>query len=140
MNVKRVVLLVAVIVAVLLAGIATQTGTVFAGGPQNGPKKHLVHVKTHHNKKKIVHEDGTTGAIEALKGEIVTWKAEGSDVYFQFPDTSIFGIHYAFVKDSNELTLTVQPSAVPGTYPYAAFCIQDSSYAQGDSPPVIIIH
>ena len=93
------------------------------------------------NKKWKVHDpkDKTKTKVKARKGEQIVWKGGTSDIYFQFPDASLFGEHTMMLEKGQEMTLKVGPNATRGTHSYAAFCYDDKCFAEGDSPPVIII-
>ena len=145
MKKTRVAMLAAISALILLAGVAMNIGGLFAGQPQEAakvtkaPKAHPLHLKKIHNKWKVAHPDSTTSPVTASKGDSVVWMAMGSDVYIQFGDSTVFGTYNAMVQAGGKLTLTVQPVAKPGRYPYAVFCLKDKEFATADSPPVIII-
>jgi hypothetical protein len=84
-------------------------------------------------------KDTRTRIIRASAGDDVIWNAGGSDLYFQFPDTTLFGANEATVADGDDLTLTVSAGAKPGRYTYSVFCSKENKFATGDSPPIIII-
>lgn len=137
---KRVALLAAITALILLAIFATETRGLFAGEPQKASKEHPLHIKKMNKKWTVVDAlDSTKTRVIASKGENIVWTAKGSDVYFQFGDSTVFGTYYAAIKAGGKLTLTVQPTAKPGRYPYAAFCLTDKEFARVDSPPIIII-
>jgi len=82
---------------------------------------------------------GTTNTkVHVVKGQKVIFHAEGTDVYFQFSSKSLFGGHDKYVKSGQKLTLGVGQVA-KGVYTYAAFCTGPKAFAQGDSPPKIIV-
>lgn len=82
---------------------------------------------------------GTTNTkVHVVKGQKVIFHAEGSDVYFQFENTNLFGGHDKMIKNGKTLTLGVGQVA-KGVYTYAAFCSTPGVFAQGDSPPKIIV-
>ena len=98
---------------------------------------------------KVVNETDTTKKkVVAQRNDTIIWTAEGTDAYFQFPD-SIFkpiGPHDSlqngytkFLRNEKKLSLKIKMNAPLKTYIYAVFCIADSTYAQGDSPPKIIL-
>jgi hypothetical protein len=140
MKTKRFALLAMITVLILLVGVAAETSGLFAGAPQKAPKEHRVHIKKMKNKWRVVDaQDSTSTLVKAGKGDDIVWTALGSDVFLQFGDSTVFGTHNAVIKTGQKLTLTVLPTALPGRYPYAAFCVRDNEFASGDSPPVIII-
>jgi hypothetical protein len=86
------------------------------------------------------------------KKTMITWEVVGTDAYFQFPD-EIFDEHApgtnklsdnytVLIKDGGKLKLKIKDdnSLVGNTYVYSVFCMQDSTYARGDSPPKIIVN
>lgn len=140
MKTKRFALLGLIAALVFFVGVTSGTRSLFAGGPQKAPKDHPLDIKKMKNKWKVVHgPDSTSTPVNANIGDDVAWAAKGSDVYFQFSDSTIFGVYYAVIKSGEKLTLTVQPTAQPGYYTYAAFCLKENEFARGESPPVIII-
>lgn len=136
---KRVALLAAITALILLASVTIETRGLLAGEPQKAPKEHPLDIKKIKDKWKVVHPDSTSKPVKASKGEKIVWTAVGSAVYFQFGDSTVFGTYYAVIKAGDTLTLTVQPTAEPGSYPYAAFSLTGKKFATGDSPPIIII-
>ena len=83
------------------------------------------------NKKPIIH-----------KGQKVIWVAIGTDAYIQFPDSTIFEEtgFTAFGRKDQFLRLTVSADADTGTYIYSVFCLKDSVYGQGGTPPEFDVH
>jgi len=106
----------------------------------NGKKEHRVSFSKSNNKWKVHdREDKAKTNVRAKTGEQITWEATDSDIYFQFPDASVFGEHTMMVEKGRKLTLTVGPNATSGEHHYAAFCYDDKIFAEGDSPPKIVI-
>jgi hypothetical protein len=136
---KRVALLAAITALILLAIFATETRGLFAGEPQKAPKEHPLHIKKMNKEWGVVHSDGTRKPVTASRGENIVWTAFGSDVFLQFPDSTLFGTYTATITAGKKLTLTVMPAAKAGRYLYSAFCLTDKKFARGDSPPIIII-
>jgi hypothetical protein len=98
---------------------------------------------------KVVNEtDSTKTKVVAKRKDTIIWTADGTDAYFQFPD-SIFkpvGPHDSlqngytkFLRNGKKFSLKVKANAPLLTYIYAVFCTADSTFAQGDSPPKIIL-
>lgn len=79
---------------------------------------------------------------------IIRWDTGETDAYFQFPDT-IFSpvgppdsLKHGYLKHQKKgtiLKLLVKKTADTTTYTYAVFCMADSTFAQEDSPPRIIV-
>jgi hypothetical protein len=87
---------------------------------------------------KVVLTGTTTTAVHVVKGQRVIFHAEGSDVYIQFDNDQLFGGHYRTIKSGKTLTLGVG-NVVKGIYVYSAFCEGPKVFAEGDSPPKIIV-
>lgn len=82
---------------------------------------------------------GTTNTfVHVVPGQKVIFHAEGSDVYIQFDNDQLFGGHYRTIKNGKTLTLGVG-NVAKGIYVYAAFCVGPKVFAQGGSPPKIIV-
>jgi hypothetical protein len=87
---------------------------------------------------KVVVTGTTNTEVHVVTGQKVVFHAEGSDVYFQFDNEKLFGGHTRSVKNGKTLTLGVG-NVSKGVYTYAAFCAGPKVFAQGDSPPKIIV-
>ena len=131
----------AVITAIVLAGaVMIASNGLFADQTQKPKKEHPFHIKKMKDQWKVVDaDDSTNTVVTAKRGEEVSWKPVGSDVVFQFPDSTLFGAYSVAAKAGKKLTLEVLPEAEPGRYVYSIFCLKDSEFATGNSPPVIII-
>lgn len=77
--------------------------------------------------------------LRTRKGESIVWEADDSDIYFQFHDINLFGAHTMVLKKGEKLVLKVGENAPKGNHVYAAFCLKDREYAEGNSPPIIIV-
>jgi hypothetical protein len=107
---------------------------------QNTIKEHELSVRKVKNKWKVVDsQDSTKTKVIAKKNEKIVWTAEGSEVYFQFLDEKLFGDYTKKLKAGQKLKLTIGNKAKSGPNRYAVFCLADSTFATGDSPPEIII-
>ncbi len=133
----------AMVVAPLLALaiIAADWNTADVGGAaaQTPPTTHKLTVKKINNQWKVVVSGTTTTEVKAKPGDKIEWTAEGSDMYFQFLDTNLFGGFTKVVKNGKTLTLSVGNAAKRGVNYYAVFCTASNEYATGGSPPKIII-
>ena len=79
-------------------------------------------------------------AIEkAKKGEKVTWKATDSDLYFQFMDEQLFGTFTLMIKAGETEELVIGSKAKSGINSYAVFHLNEKEFAEGNSPPQIIV-
>lgn len=81
----------------------------------------------------IVHIQVVAGTKYYLK-----WKAMGSALNFWFPRKELFGQKEYTVAKGDSLELEIK-STKPGRYPYSVFVVADSSIAEGNSSPIIII-
>lgn len=92
--------------------------------------------------------DYSNRKIKVKKKDSIVWTVEGTNAYFQFP-TSIFnpdGVSDSlkngstkFIADGKKLKLKIKDDAPLGPQVYAVFCSADGVFAQGESPPQIII-
>lgn len=98
----------------------------------------------------VVNEQNRPVPIEAQRNDNIEWTAEGSDMVFQFPqelsvyftkeDGSYVGEgYYIAVSDGDKLKLKVKNDAPLGRYVYSVLVKKDDTYAEGSSPPVLII-
>ena len=99
---------------------------------------------------KVVDERKRPRPIEAKAKDDVEWKAEGSDLIFQFPaelgpflqvkEGEYDGDNFvARVKDGKKLRLRLKNNAPVGEFTYSVYVKVADDYAEGSSPPVIII-
>lgn len=86
--------------------------------------------------------------VHVKKKDTITWTVQGSNAYFQFPEKlfnpvgkedSLKNGYTKFLKNGKKLKLKVKDDVTLGTYEYAVFVMADGVFAQGDSPPKIII-
>lgn len=98
----------------------------------------------------VVNEQNKPMPIEANRNDDIEWTAEGSDMVFQFPqelsvyftkeDGSSVGTgYYIEVKDGDKLKLKVKNDAPLGRYVYSVLVKKDDTFAEGSSPPILII-
>lgn len=98
----------------------------------------------------VVDETNNPKPIEANKNDNIEWTAEGSDAIFQFPvamselftneDGSSVGDSFIIkIKSGKKLKLKVKNDATPGRYVYSVFVQSAGTFAEGSSPPVMII-
>ena len=98
----------------------------------------------------VVDQNEAARPIQAAKSDVVNWTVEGSTAVFQFPFelNTIFEmengqpIGSGFVlkiEDGKKLTLKIKEDAPPGRYVYSVFIQGAGMFAQGRTPPVIII-
>ena len=92
--------------------------------------------------------DTTKTELKVNRKDTIVWTLEGTNAYFQFPNKlfnpvsqqdSLKNGYTKFKKDGQKLKLKIKDNAPSGTYAYAIFCTADSTFAQADSPPRIII-
>ena len=116
---------------------------------QPAPKKYeLVITKVDNIWKVVDATDYTKTKVIVKKKDTIVWTLKGTDAYFQFPEKlldpvdpedSLHNGYTKFLKDGKKLKLKISDDAPSGTYEYAVFCTADGVFAQGGSPPVIII-
>lgn len=87
---------------------------------------------------KVVLAGTTETEVRVVEGQKVIFHAVGSDVYLQFDNDKLFGGHTRVIKSGKKLTLGVG-QVEKGVYVYAAFCAGPGVFAQGGSPPKIIV-
>jgi hypothetical protein len=98
----------------------------------------------------VVNEQNRPLPIEANRNDNIEWTAEGSDMVFQFPQelsvyftkedgSSVGEGYYIEVKDGDKLKLKVKNEAPLGRYVYSVLVKKDDTYAEGSSPPILII-
>jgi hypothetical protein len=90
---------------------------------------------------KIVDADDVTRTeITVARGDTVVWTApENRDIYFQFMDEEITGTFTAELLQGESLTVVIGNDANTGDHPYAVFVHEARVFAQGESPPRMII-
>jgi hypothetical protein len=125
---------------VILLGAVTQPPEPASASAQEGRREHRFRIGKLNNQWKV-HDsrNNQNRVIRASRGDVVIWSAAGSEIYFEFPDSTVFGSSEATVADGKDLALTVSENAKPGRYTYSIFCIKERKFASGDSPPTIII-
>ncbi|MEJ2636585.1 MAG: hypothetical protein P8184_14995 [Calditrichia bacterium] len=129
----------AILLLALLISFAGLPPSLLSQQPQK-PKEHKLSILKIKKKWKVARSnDSTQTRVVAQRGDKIVWKAKGSDVFFQFSDDKLFGEYNATLKNGKKLELTVGPEARSGPNVYSVFCLADSSFATGDSPPVIIV-
>ena len=92
--------------------------------------------------------DPASKEAKVKKKDTLVWTVVGTDANFLLPgklfdaassEDSIQPGKVKFVKEGKKLKQKVKAGAAVGTYEYSVFCIKDSVYAIGGSPPRIII-
>ena len=92
------------------------------------------------NKWKVVDvSDSTITKVKVKKGQKITWTAQGTDAFFQFMDEKLVGKFKHSLKDGKSISLHVGNNAKVGVNNYAVFCLADLEFAEGGSPPEIIV-
>lgn len=132
-----------IIGAFVLIGVFAMgsSGLLAVQGQSSGQgQEHALQVRMMKGHWKVVDAaDSTKSLVTAQRGDAISWMPIGSDAYFQFPDSTLFGVYSVSAKAGKKLSLTVSPEAKSGKYTYSIFCLKDAQFATGDSPPVIII-
>lgn len=107
---------------------------------QDTSKIHYLSIKKIGKEWKVVDAaDNKKTEVKAKKGERIAWKSEGTEVFFQFMDDRLFKKYNEKSKKGKELVLKINGKAAKKTYTYAVFCLEDSTFATGGSPPKIIV-
>lgn len=113
-------------------------------------KKIKYSIKKIENSWYVVNEQNKPLPVEADRKDDIEWTAEGSDMIFQFPDklsvlftkedgSSTGDSYYVEVKAGKKLKLKVKDNAPVGRYVYSVLVKKDGVFAEGSSPPVMII-
>ena len=97
---------------------------------------------------KVVNAADSTTVVKVKKNDKIVWTAEGTDAVFQFQDQIFdttdgnYSLSQGFsedLRDGKKLKLKIKKDTPAGTYVYSVFCVADSVYAIGSSPPKIIV-
>lgn len=129
--------------AILIFGVVSVANTSI-------PKKIKYSVKLIDTTWFVVDETNNPKPIEADKNDDIEWTAEGSDMTFQFPvamstlftneDGSAVGDAYVIqVASGKKLKLKVKGDAPSGRYVYSVYVKAGDTFAEGSTPPVMII-
>lgn len=100
--------------------------------------------------KATIETDGKTfrvvpGHLDVVPGDEITWSSEATDVYFQFPVQELFvelieeRVWTRFLPRGGTVTVRVPDAVPPGEYVYAAFAGEGKRYAEGGTPPKMIV-
>lgn len=138
---RFIVMVVVPLLAFVIAGadLSTPADDGSGAASQNQPTTHKLTIKQVNNKWKVVVSGTTITEVKAKRGDKIEWTAEGTDAYLQFLDTELVGSFTKKVPKGGKLTLPVSSAAKRGVNYYAVFCTATNDYAEGGSPPKIII-
>lgn len=98
----------------------------------------------------VVNESNQKVPVRLKANDKVEWSAEGSDLVFQFPvemskfftkedGTAIGNIFVVKVAKGDKLKLKVKGQPMKGTFTYAVYVVAGNTFAEGSSPPIMII-
>ena len=144
---KKVGVVYVIVVLSLFLGIfVSSTLNSYSLFAQDQAKEHRISIKKLKDKvtrtkkwKATDSQDTLKTEVKTKKGDTVVWKAEGTDLYFQFMDKDLFGKFNYYLRNGKELKLKVTSKAEAKIHKYAVFCYDGKEYAAGNSPPVIIV-
>lgn len=89
---------------------------------------------------RIVERETERIQINVARGDTVVWHApEDRDIYFQFMTEDLTGVYTEEVRQGESLTLVIGDNAETGENRYAVFVYEAREYAQGESPPMMIV-
>ncbi len=127
-----------VLVLAVIMALAFQVLSALALQP---PPTHYLKIVKVNSKWLVVQEGDTlTGPVSVQRGEKVVWTSDSSDVFFQFLDSKLFGGFTKKLKAGHRLTLVVGNAAKRGINYYAVFVLKDQQFAEGGSPPAVVVN
>jgi len=136
---------------VLIVGIVSITlffGFLFTPAAPNPKVYELKVIKIEGVWKVVDASDYSKKKIKVKKKDTIVWTVEGTNAYFQFSNSvfnpkgvsdSLRNGYTKYIADGKKLKLKVKDDAPVGPQVYAIFCSADGVFAQGESPPRIII-
>ena len=136
---KPILLIVAIAIVISAASFPGESRKLNGEVLPMAPKDHQLSIKKINDEWKVVLTQDSTKKVKAKRKDKITWNVEGTDVYFQFMDEGLFGKFKESGKKNKKVTLEIKDNAAFGIHKYAVFCLQDSTFATGNSPPEIII-
>ncbi|MBM4169944.1 MAG: hypothetical protein FJ215_12440 [Ignavibacteria bacterium] len=77
--------------------------------------------------------------LKCKENDGVVFNAKGSKVVFFFPEPEIFNPVTPTLTVNRGKSEELVLSGTIGEFFYAAFCLADKEFAEGDSPPMMII-
>lgn len=116
------------------------------------PETHYVSIEKVDGVWKAVDDQEDTYGVAVNKNDTIVWSCDSSATVFQFPinyekwfrdlpaDTAIKNGYRRRLAQGKELRLKVRPNAPSDTLTYAVLVINDTTLAEGDSVPTVIIN
>ncbi|MFC2173113.1 hypothetical protein ACFLU6_10845 [Acidobacteriota bacterium] len=91
-------------------------------------------------KEKLKYKPQKPGDLYVKKGDKVIFEPIGTDVAILVPFEDLFGERdLGIVKNGDTLEVEVDKNLKEDAYPYSVFCFEPWVYAEGGSPPEIIV-
>jgi len=99
-----------------------------------------IYLTTHDIEITLIEKQWKIRPFQVSRGDTVVWRApEDSDVYIQFMDDRLVGSYTEIIEKGQVLSKIIGQGAMQGPNPYAVFIYEEKAYAQGQSPPRLIV-
>lgn len=130
-----------IVFGLLFASVNSCSEDALGGMQSDVPQRHdLLCILVDDVWKIVDADDITRTEIVVARGDTVVWTApENRDLYFQFMDDALTGSYTEELPEGESLTIVIGNNAAEGDHPYAVFVYEARVFAQGESPPRMII-